>query len=209
MRKSKTFLITLLGLLIISSTSFAMTKTKHLRAGDTELVIESPMGMCFVDSGNPATAALFNDLQYRLSDTSQKQILAVFTPCITLAQSAGGLSADKILENYGYIAWLYPSVGYTYNKGRKAFISDTIKKYHSRGRKGLIKLDNGLATMIRGSKKNPDGTMLDEISLIAYTVVRDIPIEIKLKDKLENFGSANDGYDILNQFINYQIKINE
>lgn len=210
MRKtSKFFLIAMTALLLASNSAKADTRTKHLIAGDTNLILEAPMGKCFLDAGSLATKALYKDALYRLADTDQKQVLAIFTPCNILARSVHGASAAKIMENFGYVSWLYPSVGYRYDKSREEFLLETVKKYKNRGRGGIVKLDNAIATLVRSSIKDPDGTITDNVTLIAYTTIRNIPVEFRLKDNMANFENIEEGYESLNNLINYQIKINE
>ena len=197
-------LLAFISLLFINNTANAASTTKHIVVGDTNLVIEAPKGMCFVDKSSPSTALIHQRMLGRLSDDKHKQIIAIFTPCSILPS----LSYDKIVSNFGYISWIHPALEYPYNKTRNEFILDTIKKYNKSGRKGLTKLDNGVATLIRSSTK-VDYKIVDKITLMAYTTVRNIPLEIKIKDSLKNFVSTEQAYNMLNNFINYQIKINE
>ena len=202
------FILTFISLFIISNSSYALVKTKHITAGSTNLVIEAPQGMCFLDSSNTNSQTVYKQALAELSD-KQKYVLAIFTPCSILANAIGELSSTRIMESFGYISWLYPSYEYPYNKGRNQFILDNIEKYKKNGLwKGLTKLDNGIATLVRSSKK-VDEKIIDNITLISYTTIRDVPLEIKLKDKLENFGTAEESYTILNKFNNYQINLNE
>jgi len=186
----------------------ASASVKHLSIGDVEIVIEPPLGMCFLDQGSSSTIEMYNDLMKRLSDTSQKQVLAIFAPCISIAAAAGDIASNKILENFGYISWLYPSMEYRYNEGRKSFISDLQKKFKKANRGGLKDLDNSVATLLRETK-TVDEKLIEDVSIMAYTTIRDFPLEIKVKISMANFESAEQSYAMLNDFINYQIELNE
>lgn len=206
-----TSLATLLiaGFLLLTSTAHAANKTKHINVADTELVFEIPSEYCFLDRNSTSQQSIHSTLESQVAATGKKRLLLAWISCSQLSKMVDGYDMAKSSEKVGYINWLNPEIGPTYDGTREQFLAMLSRKMKKAGRDDFKSGEKSMNTSTRYSAKLPGDKVIDEMSVTGYTLIRNIPVEIKIKDSTANFSTKDEEYKKLNSFINYQIKINE
>jgi len=196
------------GIITFANQAQALSKTKHVTVGDVILMFEIPDRSCFVDQSSNIQKRLHDSLQSQVESSGRKKLLIAFVDCSKLTRFAEEQDVSKITDKIGYINWLNPEIGYTYGGTRKQFINMITNKFSNANRDDFKTSDNSVNTLVRHTYKTDEKT-IDELSVMGYTIIKRVPLEIKIKDATENFSTKEDGYNKLNSFINYQIKLNE
>ena len=61
---------------------------------------------------------------------------------------------------------------------------------------------------MRKSKK-VDDKIIEDVNISAFTLIKQVPLKVSTQMVMTKFSSANQQYEELNKFINYQVNINE
>jgi len=199
------------ALTFITSASYADIKNriKYMQLGDTMIMIEAPKGKCFLEKSTAASKAVTENIEKQFIDGDKERLVAIFTDCQAVASAMTSESATPITGGeFTYITWLNPEIGYTFSGSRNAFLYKVLEDYKSKGRSGFNKLDNSIATLMRKSKK-VDDKIIEDVNISAFTLIKQVPLKVSTQMVMTKFSSANQQYEELNKFINYQVNINE
>jgi|GEM_PF-6981433 len=209
--KKTAFIITAAFIAVITCSSnqaLANNKSKQIMVGDKILMFDIPQGSCFIDQTSSLQKSLHASLSGQVESSGKRKFLVAWVDCGKLARFGEDQDVSKITSKIGYINWLNPEIGPTYEGTREQFINTLSRKLTNAGREDFKVSKNSINTMLRQTMKTSVSTT-DEMSVMGYTVIKQIPLEIRIKDATANFSTKEEGYNQLNAFINYQIKINE
>lgn len=195
-------------------------RTLFVPVGQETLILEAPLGMCFLDQTSHAEGTLYKTFAGVVDRVGGQVLLAVFAGCDALANlgyKPGPGDDNTPPLNTGTVTWMNPSIGATTTLTRPDYLDmreASFLQYAGNAAAGLFLDENVHRTENNVSlglsvEKIPQSKMVKKAAVLATTTLRHIPIEVVIHYAREAPMTMEDYYPLMDKFIAQQIALNE
>ena len=209
-------------------------RTLFVPTGQTTLMLEAPLGMCFADPSRKSEGALYDFFNDYLRTEGDSMLLGVFANCTSLVNAGNPENPEGDVVTAGIVTWANPAIGETLDIALADYIDLRAESFREYAQLRLSSwVDFTTNNGEEGSEVN--GVLLDEavtrskdgvsigfsedlriryrdyttIAILGTTSLKTRPIEVLLRlNNKDDLYDMKQAHDLMHKFLAQQVALN-
>lgn len=158
-------------------------RTLHLSMGQTNVILEAPKDMCFLDDSVEAQSKFLTYLRQTEAKKGKGVVMAAFTDCY----DAKNISPESVPADLGVIKWMNPAIGEKSGMKMEDYLDMRQSALEQEVKSGMPDADvdpahreNLFTSVTFTAQEKTDDGVKHLTGIVATTLVRDLPLDIEI-----------------------------